>query len=176
MTILLSGTHSVPLNEALRNKKLGESPSTHIPVPDVVYAADFALSADEELEALAVGSRAEWAAAVWLIYGCRLRIGEALAVRTRYRINKGTTLQVRGQVNLTAQLKPLKFRVEALRHPAAVPQRAQRERFCPVPQRRAEQLRQAREAARAALLVGLHPDARQRTTQRPGQAPDAMAF
>ena len=122
MTILLSGTHSVPLNEALRNKKLGESPSTHIPVPDVVYAADFALSADEELEALAVGSRAEWAAAVWLIYGCRLRIGEALAVRTRYRINKGTTLQVRGQVNLTAQLKPLKFRVEG---------RAATSRCCP---------------------------------------------
>ena len=26
MTILLSGTHSVPFNEAVRNKKLAESP------------------------------------------------------------------------------------------------------------------------------------------------------
>ena len=46
------------------------------------------------------------------MYGCGLRIGEALAGRTRCRINRGTTLRVREQVNPTAQLKPLKFRVE----------------------------------------------------------------
>jgi integrase len=99
-------------NEAVRNKKLSESPSTDIPVPDVVHAADFGLPADEELEALAAGLPADWAASVWLMYGCGLRIGEALAVRTRCRINKGTTLRVREQVNPTAQLRPLKFRVE----------------------------------------------------------------
>ena len=65
-----------------------------------------------ELEALAAGLPADWAATVWLMYGCGLRIGEALAVRTRCRINQGTTLRVREQVNPAAQLRPLKFRVE----------------------------------------------------------------
>ena len=99
-------------NEAVRNKKLPESPCTDIPVPDVVYAADFVLPADEELEALAAGLPADWAATVWLMYGCGLRIGEALAVKKRCRINRGTTLRVREQVNPVAQLKPLKSRVE----------------------------------------------------------------
>ncbi len=98
--------------EAVRNKKLAESPCTDIPVPDVVTAADFVLPADDELEALAAGLPADWAATVWFMYGCGLRIGEALAVRTRCRINRGTTLRVREQVNPTAQLRPLKFRVE----------------------------------------------------------------
>jgi hypothetical protein len=46
------------------------------------------------------------------MYGCGLRIGEALAVKKRCRINGGTTLRVREQVNPVAQRKPLKFRVE----------------------------------------------------------------
>jgi integrase len=46
------------------------------------------------------------------MHGCGLRIGEALAVRTRCRINHGKTLRVREQVNPFAQFKPLKFRLE----------------------------------------------------------------
>ena len=84
-------------NEAVRNKKLAESPSTDIPVPDVVHAADFVLPADEELHALAAGLPADWAATIWLMYGCGLRIGEALAVRARCRINRGTILRVRNR-------------------------------------------------------------------------------
>jgi integrase len=99
-------------NEAVRNKKLAESPCTDIAVPDVVHAADFTLPTDAELEALAAGLPADWAATVWLMYGCGLRIGEALAARTRSRINRGTTLRVREQVNPVAEVKPLKFRVE----------------------------------------------------------------
>jgi integrase len=99
-------------NEAVRNKKLAESPCTDIPVPDVVHAADFVFPEDGELEALAAGLPADWAATVWLMYGCGLRIGEALAVKKRCRINQGTTLRVREQVNPVAQRKPLKFRVE----------------------------------------------------------------
>ena len=49
-------------NEAVRNKKLAESPCTDIPVPDVVHAADFAFPEDDELEALAAGLPADWAA------------------------------------------------------------------------------------------------------------------
>jgi integrase len=46
------------------------------------------------------------------MYGCGLRIGEALAVKKRCRINQRTTLRVREQVNPVAERKPLKFRVE----------------------------------------------------------------
>ena len=99
-------------NEAVRNKKLPESPCTDIPVPDVVHAADFVFPEDDELEALAAGLPADWATTVWLMYGCGLRIGEALAIKTRSRISQGTSLRVREQVNPVAQLKPLKFRVE----------------------------------------------------------------
>ncbi|TVZ03538.1 hypothetical protein EAS64_24505 [Trebonia kvetii] len=47
-------------NEAVRNKKLAESPCTDIPVPDVVHAADFVFPEDDELEALAAGLPADW--------------------------------------------------------------------------------------------------------------------
>jgi integrase len=98
--------------EAVRNKKLPESPSADITGPDIAHAADFYLPEVGELEALAAGLPADWSATVWLMYGCGLRIGEALAVKTRSRINRGTTLRVREQVNPVAELKPLKFRVE----------------------------------------------------------------
>jgi len=51
-------------NEAVRNKKLPESPCTDIPVPDVVHAADFVFPEDDELEALAAGLPADWAATI----------------------------------------------------------------------------------------------------------------
>ena len=63
------------------------------------------------MDALAAGLPADWAATIWLMYGCGLRIGEALADRTRCRINRDSTLRVREQVNTVAQLRPLKFRV-----------------------------------------------------------------
>jgi integrase len=97
-------------NETVRNKKLAESPCTDIPVPVIVRAADFILPDAGQLEMLAAGLPADWAASVWLMYGCGLRIGEALAVRARCRINQGTTLRIREQVNPVAQLRPLKFR------------------------------------------------------------------
>lgn len=100
------------LKEAVRNKKLAESPCTDIPLPGVVTAKDFILPTDTEVEARAAGLPADWAATVWLMHGCGLRIGEALAVRLRCRINGGKTLRIREQVNPTAQLRPLKFRVE----------------------------------------------------------------
>jgi integrase len=97
-------------NEAVRNKKLAASPCTDIPVPDIVHAADFVFPEDDQLDALAAGLPADWAATVWLMYGCGLRIGEALAIRKTSRINRGTTLRTQEQVNPVAELKPLKFR------------------------------------------------------------------
>lgn len=74
----------------VRNKKARRVASTDIPVPDVAHAAHSVLPGDEELEALAAGLRRTEAAKVWLMYGCGLRIGEVLPVRTRCRINNGT--------------------------------------------------------------------------------------
>jgi integrase len=101
---------SAVLAEAVRDKKLAESPCTGIRLPGVVTAADFILPALTQIEAVAAGLPPDWAATVWLMHGCGLRIGEALAVSLRCRINKGKTLRVREQVNPGADLRPLKFR------------------------------------------------------------------
>jgi site-specific recombinase XerC len=101
---------SAVLAEAVRDKKLAESPCTGIQLPGVVTAADFILPAHAQVEAVAAGLPPDWAATVWLMHGCGLRIGEALAVSLRCRINKGKTLRVKEQVDPSAQLRPLKFR------------------------------------------------------------------
>jgi len=101
---------SAVLAEAVRDKKLPESPCTGIQLPGVVTSADFILPAHAQIEAVAAGLPPDWAATVWLMHGCGLRIGEALAISLRCRINRGKTLRVREQVNPAAQLRPLKFR------------------------------------------------------------------
>ena len=98
------------LGEAVRDKKLAESPSTGIALPGVVTQNDFILPTHAQMQALAAGLPADWAATVWLMHGCGLRIGEALAVNLRCRINTGKTLRVQEQVDPGAQLRPLKFR------------------------------------------------------------------
>jgi integrase len=103
---------SAVLAEAVRDKKLAESPCAGIQLPGVVTAADFILPAHAQVEAVAAGLPADWAATVWLMHGCGLRIGEALAVNLRCRINRSMTLRVKEQVNPAAQLRPLKFRRE----------------------------------------------------------------
>jgi integrase len=96
--------------EAVRDKKLADSPCASIQLPGVVTAADFIMPAHAQVEAVAAGLPPDWAATVWLMHGCGLRIGEALAVNLRGRTNKGRTLRVREQVDPFARLQPLKFR------------------------------------------------------------------
>jgi len=103
---------SAVLAEAVRDRKLAESPCAGIQLPGVVTAADFILPVHAQVEAVAAGLPADWAATVWLMHGCGLRIGEALAVNLRCRINGGKTLRAREQVNPAALLRPLKFRRE----------------------------------------------------------------
>ena len=103
---------SAVLAEAVRDRKLAESPCAGIHLPGVVTAADFILPARAQVEAVAAGLPADWAATVWLMHGCGLRIGEALAVNLRCRINGGKTLHAREQVNPAGLLRPLKFRRE----------------------------------------------------------------
>jgi integrase len=101
---------SAVLAEAVRDRQLAESPCTGIQLPGVVTAADFIIPAHTQLEATAAGLPPDWSATVWLMHGCGLRIGEALAVSLRCRISDGSTLRVREQVNPFAQLRPLKSR------------------------------------------------------------------
>ena len=103
---------SAVLAEAVRDKKLAESPCTGIQLPGVVTGADFIIPTHAQIEAIAAGLPPDWATTVWLMHGCGLRIGEALAVNLRSRVNRGKTLRVKEQVNPAAQLKPLKFRRE----------------------------------------------------------------
>ena len=98
------------LAEAVRDKKLAESPCADIQLPGVVTAADFILPSHDQVEAVAAGLAPDWAATVWLMHGCGLRVGEALAVNLRCRVNGGSTLRVKEQVNPFAQLRPLKHR------------------------------------------------------------------
>ena len=102
---------SAVLGEAVRDKKLAESPCAGIALPGVVAAADFIIPAHPQIEAVAAGLPPDWAATVWLMHGCGLRIGEALAVNLRCRISRNKILRVKEQVNPFAQLRPLKFRV-----------------------------------------------------------------
>jgi integrase len=103
---------SAVLAEAVRDKKLAESPCTGIQLPGVVTGVDFIIPTHAQIEEIAVALPPDWAATVWLMHGCGLRIGEALAVNLRCRVNCGKTLRVKEQVNPAAQLKPLKFRRE----------------------------------------------------------------
>jgi integrase len=97
-------------NEAVRDKRIAESPCVQIELPDVSSAKDFVAPTHAQVESLAAGLPGDWAATVWIMHGCGLRIGEALALNIQCRIGDGKTLRVTEQVNPTAQLRPLKFR------------------------------------------------------------------
>jgi integrase len=97
-------------NEAVRDKMIAESPCTAIELPEVVVEKDFILPTHAQLQALASGLPPDWAATVWLMHGCGLRIGEALAINVRCRLPNGMTLRVREQVDQLGRLRPLKSR------------------------------------------------------------------
>jgi integrase len=101
---------SAVFSEAVRDKKLAESPCAAIELPGVVIGKDFILPTHNQTQALAAGLPGDWASTIWLMHGCGLRIGEALAVNVRSRIADGTILRVCEQVDQQARLRPLKFR------------------------------------------------------------------
>ena len=101
---------SAVLCEAVRDRKLAESPCAGVALPGAATSADFIVPNSSQVEAVAAGLPADWAATVWLMHGCGLRVGEALAVSLCCRISHGTVLRVKEQVNPSAQLRPLKHR------------------------------------------------------------------
>jgi len=71
--------------EAVRDKKLAESPCVAIELPGVVIEKDSILPAHAQAEALAAGLHSDWASTVWLMHGCGPRIGPRLAPATSRR-------------------------------------------------------------------------------------------
>jgi integrase len=113
---------SAVFSEAVRDKKLAESPCIAIELPGVVIEKDFIIPTHAQAEALAAGLPSDWASTIWLMHGCGLRIGEALAVNVRCRIADGTILRVHEQVDQQARLCPLKFRKKGDYRDIPIPQ------------------------------------------------------
>jgi hypothetical protein len=80
------------------------------PAPEVTVNRDFIMPTAAQADAPAAGLPGDWAATIWLMHGCGLWVGEALAVSTGCCIGDGAVLRVREQVNPQGQLRPLKFR------------------------------------------------------------------
>jgi integrase len=102
-TVLVSA-----LNEALRQHKIDENPSLGIRLPKRNQRAEFTIASYDQLTTLANALPSEWRTAVWLMRGCGLRIGEALAVRSE--CVRGEMLRTEEQVLETGELGPLKHR------------------------------------------------------------------
>jgi integrase len=97
-------------NEAVRDKMIAMSPCLSIALPEVIVNRDFIVPTAAQMDTLAAGLPGDWAATIWLMHGCGLRIGEALAVSEQSITGQGTILRVAEQVNPQGQLRPLKFR------------------------------------------------------------------
>jgi integrase len=97
-------------NEAVRDKMIAVSPCLAIALPEVTMNRDFIVPTAAQTDGLAAGLPGDWAATIWLMHGCGLRVGEALAINERCITGQGTVLRVCEQVNPQRQLRPLKFR------------------------------------------------------------------
>jgi integrase len=97
-------------NEAVRDKMIAVSPCVRISLPEVTVNRDFIAPTALQMDTLAAGLPGDWAATIWLMHGCGLRVGEALAISERCIIADGTVLRVFEQVNPQGRLRPLKFR------------------------------------------------------------------
>jgi integrase len=97
------------LSEAIRAGRIRANPATGIKLPAVQVAAEFYMPTRKQLDVLAEGLPDDWAITVWLMRGCGLRIGEALAVNERGI--GGGRLRITEQVlDRPPRLGPLKHR------------------------------------------------------------------
>ena len=77
------------LSEAVRAGRITSNPAFGIRLPAAQEAADFIVPTRKQLDDLAAGMPPDWALSVWLMRGCGLRIGEALAVSEKSRVRPG---------------------------------------------------------------------------------------
>jgi integrase len=97
------------LGEAVRQKKLSENPAAGIRLPNADnQRAEFYLATHEQLTTLEASIPEPWRVAIWLMRGCGLRIGEALAIRSDSV--RADMLRTEEQVLETGVLGPLKHR------------------------------------------------------------------
>jgi hypothetical protein len=98
------------LSEAMREGRIRANPATGTKLPAVQVAAEFIMPTRKQLDVLAQGLPADWALTVWLMRGCGLRIGEALAVKER-GIGGGRVRITEQVLDRPPRLGPLKHRM-----------------------------------------------------------------
>jgi integrase len=97
------------LGEAARSKRISENPVAGIRLPGAQAPVSFYVPTRGELEKLATGMPAVWQLTIWLMRGCGLRVGEALAVGKASP--RGGALRLTEQVlERTQAFAPLKHR------------------------------------------------------------------
>jgi integrase len=100
---------SAVLAEATRSGRIRANPASGIRLPASQVPAVFTMPTRKQLDALAEGLPDDWALTVWLMRGCGLRIGEALAVNEKGIV--GGMLRITEQVvDKPPRLGPLKSR------------------------------------------------------------------
>ncbi|GAA3171542.1 tyrosine-type recombinase/integrase [Nonomuraea roseoviolacea] len=109
------------LDEAVRDKLLTDSPCTEIELPSAVGKKDFYVPTWAQIATLADAMPADWAAAIWLMAGCGLRIGEALAFNEDCLLFGGRRIRISQQVTQKHGLGPLKHREEGEYRDAPLP-------------------------------------------------------
>jgi integrase len=101
------------LDEAVRAGRIPQHKLGGIKVERAVSAqpAEIIPITTEQIRAVADGMPPGWGLACWLMFGCGLRVSEALAVRsTDFRQNGAVTLRVSQQIGRDGQPAPLKDR------------------------------------------------------------------
>jgi integrase len=97
------------LSEAVRAGLMLSNPAASIRLPTARETAEFIAPTRKQLGALAGGMAADWSLTIWLMRGCGLRIGEALAI-SKAGV-RGDVLRVGEQVyDRPPRLGPLKHR------------------------------------------------------------------
>jgi integrase len=97
------------LAEAARSGRIRTNPASGIRLPAAQVTAEFFMPTRKQLDVLAEGLPADWALTVWLMRGCGLRIGEALAINRR-GIRPGLLRISEQVVDKPPRLGPLKHR------------------------------------------------------------------
>lgn len=114
------------LGEAVAAGKLAANPAARIKLPSQQNErAEFTMATHQQLSALTAELPEGWQLAVWLMRGCGLRIGEALAVRAD--CVRGDELRAEEQVLWLGQRGPLKSRKPGQYRDVPLPQYAAEE-------------------------------------------------
>ncbi|MET9249695.1 tyrosine-type recombinase/integrase [Nonomuraea sp. NPDC003709] len=99
-------------SEATMDKLIPESPCTDIELPSAAQRQEFLVPSWTQISKLADSMPARWAATVWLMAGCGLRVSEAFAVAEEGVMFGGRRLRIHEQVTRKRVLGPLKHREE----------------------------------------------------------------